>query len=82
MPEDYQYGRNTQNILTKLIKFVVVDGSKYVSFNMIYHNKRMNLTTTKSFLKYHRIVSRLDKSGFITRLEQEIFSSLFHLGRQ
>jgi hypothetical protein len=35
----------------------MVDGRKYVIFNTIY-NKRMNLTK-KTFLKYHRIVSRL-----------------------
>jgi hypothetical protein len=34
-----------QHILTKLIKFVVADGSTYVSFNVMYHNG-MNSTKT------------------------------------
>jgi accessory colonization factor AcfC len=31
MPEDIQYCRNMQHVLTKVIKHVVVDGSTYVN---------------------------------------------------
>jgi hypothetical protein len=36
MPEDGQHDRNVQRTLTKLIKFVVAEGSTYVSFNTEY----------------------------------------------
>jgi hypothetical protein len=42
MLEDGQYDWNMQHVLTGLIKFVVVDGSTYENFNMIYH-KGINL---------------------------------------
>jgi hypothetical protein len=44
MPKDGQYDRHMYNVLTKLIKFVVVGISRYVSFNMIHRNG-MNTTT-------------------------------------
>jgi hypothetical protein len=41
---------NMQYILTKLVTFVVVDGSAYVSFNVIYHNW-MNSNIKKLFFE-------------------------------
>ena len=38
MPEDGHCDRNVQQILTRRIKFVMVEGSTYDNFNMIYHN--------------------------------------------
>lgn len=32
MPKDGQYGRNMWNVLMGLIKFVVFEGNKFVSF--------------------------------------------------
>jgi len=43
MPEDGQGDRIVLDVLTGLIKFVVVDGSIYVEFNMIHYNG-MNFT--------------------------------------
>ena len=43
MPENGLYYRILLDVLTRLIKFVVVDGSIYVEFNMIHRN-RMNFT--------------------------------------
>jgi hypothetical protein len=37
MPEDGQYDQNMQHVLTGLIKFVVVDGNMYLSFNKYCH---------------------------------------------
>ena len=34
MPEDDQYNQNLYQALTRLIKFVVVDGNAYISFNL------------------------------------------------
>jgi hypothetical protein len=42
MFENGQYDWNMFHLLTKLIKSVVVDGSTYVKFNVIYYNG-MNL---------------------------------------
>jgi hypothetical protein len=42
MREDCQCDRIILDVLTELIKFVVVDGSIYVEFNMIHYNG-MNL---------------------------------------
>jgi hypothetical protein len=39
MPEDDQYDRNMQHIITKLIKFGLGDGNACVNFNMLYHNR-------------------------------------------
>jgi len=38
MPEDGHYDQNMYHVLTRLIKFVMVDCSTYVSFKMIYHD--------------------------------------------
>ena len=35
MPEDVQYGRNVQHLLTALLKFVVVEGNMYISLNLL-----------------------------------------------
>jgi heme/copper-type cytochrome/quinol oxidase subunit 4 len=43
MPEDGQGDQIILVVLTGLIKFVVVDGSIYVEFNMTHHNG-MNFT--------------------------------------
>jgi hypothetical protein len=40
------HDRNMLDLLTKLIKFVVVDGDIYVNIDMIYHNG-MNSTHAK-----------------------------------
>jgi hypothetical protein len=37
MPEEDQYDRDMYNILTKLTKYVKVESTTYVSFNMVYH---------------------------------------------
>jgi hypothetical protein len=41
--------RNMQHVLTRLIKFVVVDGSAYVSCNKNCHNGTHFTTKKKSF---------------------------------
>jgi len=46
MPEDTQGDRIILDVLTGLIKYVVVDGSIYVEFNVILHNG-MNFTKRK-----------------------------------
>ena len=33
MPQDGQYDRNMWSVMTRLLKFVVASGIKYVSFN-------------------------------------------------
>jgi len=38
MPEYGHYDRNMYHVLTRLIKFVLVDCSTYVNYNMIYHD--------------------------------------------
>ena len=47
MTEDGQYDRNIQHVLTRRMKFIVVDGSAYASFNMTHHDGR-NFTEIKT----------------------------------
>jgi len=48
MFEDGHYDRNTQHMLTKLIKFLLLDDSTYFSFNILHHNG-MNCTTIVTY---------------------------------
>jgi len=49
MPEDGQYNQNILHVLTELIKFVVFDSYKYVSFNIVLLT--YSLHTAESFLR-------------------------------
>ena len=47
MSQDGMPDRNTHHVLARLIKHVVADGSMYVNFNIICHN-RINFTKKKN----------------------------------
>jgi hypothetical protein len=49
MPEDVQYDRYMQHVLTRLIKCVVVYSRTYVSFNMGCRN---GMNSTKKLFKH------------------------------
>jgi hypothetical protein len=63
MPADGHHGRNMQQVLTKLIKFVVVDGNTYVSFSMVSHNG-INFTKKGNILRKQYQPARRSSVGW------------------
>ena len=61
IPEDGHYNRNMYNVLTRLIKLVLVDCSTYINYKMIYHDG-INITiifTKIKLIKFSGIQSSL-----------------------